>query len=64
MCGWHNSVVVVEMTITEISNAAAPLLAELREAYWLSIPQYKQIENLIARNEIEQAADLFRAWRP
>ena len=64
MCGWHNSVVVVEMTIKEISNAAAPLLAELRTADWLNYEQYRKLADLIARNEIEQAADLFRAWRP
>jgi len=51
------------MTITELSPSAAPLLAELREAYWLSIPQYKQIENLLAQDKIEQAAELLKKFK-
>lgn len=50
------------MTITELSPDAVPLLAELRKADWLNYDQYKKLADLIARNEIQQAADLLNAW--
>jgi hypothetical protein len=52
------------MTIKVLSPEAAPLLDELRTADWLTTQQYKQIENLIARNEIDLARNLFNDWRP
>jgi hypothetical protein len=52
------------MTITELSSSAAPLLAKLRTAYWLTTQQYKQIEGLISQNKIEAAEEKFNEWKP
>jgi hypothetical protein len=52
------------MTIKVLSPEAAPLLAELRTADWLTTQQYKQIENLIAQDKIDLARSLFNDWKP